>query len=93
MFKFMSNKSVCQKFAWSCKTWKSTQKVIYMYAFLHKIVQFLSQLRLGPTTHYTNKHGEIRINYLHGLMEMVLGGLQRRCYPLPPLGSVNNILL
>ena len=29
-------KSVCQKLAWSCKRWKSAQKLIYICPFLHK---------------------------------------------------------
>ena len=33
------NKPVCQKLAWSCKTWKSAQTAIY--AFLHRSLQFL----------------------------------------------------
>ena len=42
---------------------KITQKVIYMYAFVHKIIQFLSQLRGNEET---------CIDYLHGLLEITV---------------------
>ena len=42
---------------------KIAQKVIYMYAFVHKIIQFLSQLRGNEET---------CIDYLHGLLEITV---------------------